>query len=179
MPSAVKNPRSKKEWVVTSLTNDLKDFDAYQHLLGGATFRNVTIKALRGAATEVKKETLTVLRGVFPGAWKSNAEYKDSVYQAVRVGRTKIGLNNTETSAHILGTREKGSQTYKLRFYEGHIVRKTRYKGTPRVQGRTYKSTTEIGGLKFFEQARSKVDIWGTIRARLDKYLKDHNWTTA
>lgn len=174
----MKNLRSNREWVVTSLTNDLQDFDAYEVLLGGMTFRNVTVKALRGAATEVKKETLSVLRGVFPGAWKSNSKSKDSLYQAVRVGRTKIGLDNTETSAHVLGTREKGSQTYKLRFYEGHIVRSTRYKGTPRVKGREYKSTTEIGGLKFFEQARSKVDVWGTIRARLDKYLKDHNWTT-
>lgn len=177
MPSAVKNPRSQKEWVVTSLTNDLQDFDAYQHLLGGATFRNVTIKALRGAATEVKKETLSILRGVFPGAWKSNAKYKDSVYQAVRVGRTKIMSDKTELSVHILGTRDKGSQTYKLRFYEGRITRSTRYKGTPRVKGRDYKSATEIGGLKFFEQARAKVDVWGTIRKRLDKYLKDRNWT--
>lgn len=177
MPSAVKNPRSKKEWVVTSLTNDLQDFDAYESLLGGPIFREVTIKALRGAATEVKKETLSILRGVFPGAWKSNSKYKDSVYQAVRVGRTKIMGDKTELSVHILGTRQKGSQTYKLRFYEGRIVRKTRYKGTPRVKGRSYKSTTEIGGLKFFEQARAKVDVWGTIRARLDKYLEEHNWS--
>ena len=174
----MKNLRSNREWVVTSTTNDLQDFDAYRDLLGGMTFRNVTVKALRGAATEVKKETLSVLRGVFPGAWKSNSEYNDSVYQAVRVGRTKIGLNHTETSAHVLGVRKKGSQTYKLRFYEGLVTRRTRYKGTPRVAGRDYKSTTEIGGMKFFETARSKVDIWGTIRARLDKYLKDHNWTT-
>ena len=178
MPSAVRNPRSQKEWVVTSLTNDLSGFDAYKHLLGGMQFRKVTEKALKGAATEIKKQTLSILRGVFPGAWKSNAKYKDSVYQAVRVGRTKIGLNHTETSVHILGTRDKGSQTYKLRFFEGRIIRKTRFKGTPRVKDRSYKSSTEIGGMKFFEQARNTVDVWATIRERLDKYLKDHNWTT-
>ena len=173
----MKNLHTNREWVVTSTTNDLQDFDAYKHLLGGPIFREVTIKALRGAATEVKKETLTVLRGVFPGAWKSNPKSKDSVYQAVRVGRTKIMGDKTELSVHILGTRQKGSQTYKLRFFEGLVTRRTRYKGTPRVKGRDYKKTTDIGGMKFFEQARTKVDVWATIRARLDKYLEEHNWS--
>lgn len=167
-----------KVWEVNRFSNDLHEFNAYKHLLGGMKFRTITINAIKGAATEIKKQTITVLRGVFPGAFKSNAKYSDSVYQAVRVGRTKASLYATETSVHILGTREKTSQTYKLRFYEGRVIRRTRYKGVPRVKNRNYKSTTEIGGMKFFEQARSQVNVWATIVDRLDKYLKKHNWTT-
>ncbi len=177
MARKVRNARSINVWEVNNLTNDLEDFDAYKHLLGGMAFRTVTINVLKGAAKEIKKETLSILRGVFPGAWKSNEKYNDSVYEAVRVGRTKASLHATETSVHILGTGEKGSQTYKLRFYEGLITRRTRFKGTPRVKGRSYKSTTDIGGMRFFEKARANVDTWATIRKGLDKYLKDHNWT--
>ena len=174
---ALKNPRVTNVWEVNRLTNDLEEFDAYKHLLGGMMFRKITINAIKGAAAEIKNETVSVLRGVFPGAFKSSAKYKDAVYKAVRVGRTKASLHATETSVHILGVRDKTSQTYKLRFYEGLVRRATRYQGKPRVKGRNYKSSTEIGGMKFFEQARNKVDVWATIRARLDKYLKDRNWT--
>ena len=160
--------RHQKEWIVTNVVNDLKGFDAYKVLLGGPMFRNVAISALKGAATEIKKETLKNLRGVFPNAWKSNPNYKDSLYKGVLVVRTKIKGEKTETGVHILGTNEKKSQTYKLRFYEGEVTRS---------KGRSKASV--IGGYWFFRKAVNSIDVWGAVKARLDKYLEENDWVTS
>lgn len=133
----------KSSFVIGSHVNDLSEFDFYNQFLGGSLFREVTAKALKHAALLVKKSTLDALRSDMPEAFDRTGGYyagprhghknghtwrwyKDKLSDAVRVGKLKGGFNHQEVKVHVLGTRAKGSGTYRLRFYEGGAFRKER-----------------------------------------------------
>ena len=165
---------------IGSHVNDLREFDFYNQFLGGSLFREQTGKAIKGAALKVKKNTLDALHRSMPqafdrtGGWYTGPRnghenghtwkwYKDKLSDAVRVGKLKGGFNHQSLKVHIMGTRGKGSGTYRLRFYEAGSVRKDRGK---------------IPGHGFFKAGRHQVDIWQQVKANLDEYLKKYGWIT-
>jgi hypothetical protein len=175
-----KGGRGKGVFVIGSHVNDLNEFDFYNQFLGGSLFREVTAKSLKHAALLVKKSVLQELRTDFANAFtrggyyyvgagsgykkrdgSTKRQYNDSMGEAVRVGKLKGGWNHQEIKVHILGTRAKGSGTYRLRFYEGGGSRLKR---------------GDIPGHHFFWRGQKQINIWHVVKENLDKYLKDNGW---
>lgn len=173
--------RSKKGvFIIGSHVNDLKEFDFYNQFLGGNIFREQTARTLKHAALLVKKATLKELRSAFPESFKREGHYyvgggsgykrrdgstkrtyKDSMSQAVRVGRLKGGANHQELKVHIMGTRGKGSGTYRLRFFEGGAMR--RHRGS-------------IPGHRFFMRGYQSVNIWEEVKKNINEWLSTNGW---
>lgn len=175
-----KGGRGKGVFTIGSHVNDLDEFDFYNQFLGGSLFREVTAKTLKHAALLVKKSVLQELRESFPAAFNGSKvsgdtapsvirprgknkprKYKDFMSDAVRVGKLKGGWNHQELKVHILGSRAKGSGTYRLRFYEG---------GGPRTK------RGSIPGYHFFHRGQKHINIWEVVKANINKYLKENGW---
>lgn len=168
-----------KKFRIGSHVNDLSEFDFYNQFLGGSLFREQTGKTLKHVALVVKKSVLQALNNSFPNAWKqgfhyigngqgrkkrdrsTRKTYDDTMKDAVRVTKLKGGANHQELKVHILGTRKKGSGTYRLRFYEA---------GGPR------KKRGSIPGHQFFYRGHNSVNVWETVKENLNAYLKQYGW---
>ena len=154
-----------KKFRIGSHVNDLDEFDFYNQFLGGTLFREQTARTLKHVALVVKKSVLKSLKSSFPNAWKSGFHsrktYDDTMNKAVRITKLKGGANHQELKVHILGTRQKGSGTYRLRFYEA---------GGPR------KKRGSIPGHHFFYRGHNSVNVWETVKENLNAYLKHYGW---
>lgn len=129
--------------------------------------------ALRAGSRELQRVTKQNLTGVIKKR-STNHKYKDRMEDAVRISKIKGGSGDKELtqSVHIMGTREKGSGTFRARFLE---------KGTALRAAKTYKNKEgRIVGLKkprvtglitprwYFRRAQESVEPRLT-----DIYLKE------
>lgn len=86
--------------------------------------RKATKTALRKGAQVLAKKTRQLLKSRLPNATKRNKKYRDRLSDGVRY---KVDKNGDIAKVHIMGSRKKGSGTFRLRFFEkGTKVRKNR-----------------------------------------------------
>lgn len=86
--------------------------------------KNVQKSALRKIANILKTETKKNLRRALPKSKNRNPKYNDKLIDGVKSSVNKAG---TVAKTHVMGSRKKGSGTFRLRFFEaGTVTRKTR-----------------------------------------------------
>lgn len=135
--------------------------------LGGENAQRAERAMIRAAAQRLYKQTESNIRSLFPNSTNRNPNYNDTIAEGLRM---RIGKNTeyeTEAIVHVMGTPKSGSQTYKLRFFEGGT--KERIKGHSR--GR-------IEPMNFFQSAVNQTngEVQDIMRNELEKYLeKIHN----
>lgn len=123
-------------------------------------------KALRSGAVALKKQTQQNLTSSLETRnnrhWYKGKEvfYNDEIEDAVRIGKMNNGYGDGEDisiKVHIMGSRDKGSGTFRARFLEkGTKERKARtYKGKP------LKDERSLGFIRpkwFFRSANAQVE---------------------
>lgn len=117
----------------------------------------------------VKKNIKKLVASTIKGSTKNSGQYKDKLVDAVRRSKPHDG----EVKVHIMGTRSKGSGTFRLRFFEyptkryhtvenGVTLKKKKYAG----------SLAKYNG--FFQQgwnqARSETE--SKMQQAYDKYIE-------
>lgn len=126
-------------------------------------------RVLSAGGNAVKKSIKDALKRVLPNATKSNSNYKDKLIDGVMRSKPHDG----EVKVHILGTRSKGSGTYRLRFFE---FATKRYQ--TKVKGKTLKKKRFVGTLEkfngFFQEGwnSAKSDVDQKMKEAHDKYIK-------
>lgn len=145
---------------------DSRAWERLATMLGGENAQKVERAMVRSSARRLYEQTKSNIKSSFPNSTNSNPKYNDTISEGLRM---RIGKNTeyeTEATVHVLGTRDKGSQTYKLRFFEG---------GTQdRVKGH-YRGRIEP--MYFFKSAINQVNssVTDIMRVELEKYLAKLN----
>lgn len=76
-------------------------------------------KALNKAGGAIKKTVKEKFKTELPTATKRNPNYNDRLIDAVRSSKVKEkGLGELLLKIHVMGTRKKGSGTFRARFFE-------------------------------------------------------------
>lgn len=126
--------------------------------------------ALRAGGQLIKKNVKNEVGSTIPGSKKNNSGiFYDRLIDAVRITKPYHGY----IKYHILGTKKKGSGTFRLRFFESA---KMRYQ--TKINGKPLKSKRKIGSLAkfngFFARgvAASQSQLQPTMQAALEKYIK-------
>lgn len=143
-----------------------------------------TRKGMNKTVSKIRSATKRLIKSSIPNATKPNDKFNDTLIEGARVikyNETSYGLGTA--GAHILGTRSKGSGTYRLRFFEKgtkerfvkeHYRKNRNGNGTHRVKGH---SVGSIRGHRFFSTAVSneihKID--STINEELKKAIERCN----
>lgn len=126
------------------IVGDLNKSIDYLEYFGKEYFQ----KALRAGASVLKKQTRYNLSSALPKSSEHNPRFSDTLLDAIRNSKTEGDV----ITVHILGTRQKGSGTYRTRFFEGGT--KERYQKTYR--GVPLKKKRFLGRIKplyFFSSA--------------------------
>lgn len=116
-------------------------------------------KGMRKGLQTHRKQVIQNLKSSLPKAIKRNPKYNDRLVDAVKI-RAKND-RDAETGViygviHTMGTRKKGSGTFRTRFFEGGT--KERYQKT--YNGRPLKKKRYLGKLEpkyFFRQGQEGV----------------------
>lgn len=119
-------------------------------------------KGMAKAASKIKSKTKSLIKSSFPAANKTSSNGSDKLIDGVRTIKYKYSevIGEATTGVHILGTRKKNSQTYKLRFFEGGTGQRYigKHKRTSK-NGLSYNvsghKVGKISGKVFFAQAIS------------------------
>lgn len=134
----------------------LEVFDKFSSLAKGEMIKSMK-SAIKAGAQQLKKETLSNARAGIKTYNNLPGKYIDSILDAVRVSRLVDEYDeDLYQKVHVMGTRKKGSQTYKFRFLEGGT--KDRYQRT--LKGRPLKKPRYIGRItprRYFGQAKRTV----------------------
>ena len=158
---------SKKELILNEKT-PISAFDVFKSL-PLSSFSKLAQKAVNIASGALKDKIKEKVEKALPASKRKseNSKYDDTLLQAVRIGRWRESGDGAEVrSVHILGSRKKGSGTYRLRFYEEGGERGT--KGKPDWRGK-------IPGYHFFQEARAEVDPQQIILKKLQNVFKQIN----
>ena len=124
--------------------------------------------ALRAGGNIIKKNIKEQVRTSIKGSTKSSANFIDKLIDAVRITKPHDGY----IKYHILGTKKKGSGTYRLRFFESA---RDRYE--TKINGKTLKKKRFIGNLGkfngFFARGvnTSQGSLQPAMQAALEKYI--------
>lgn len=127
-----------------------------------------TRSSLRKAAMALKKETQRNMIAELGDAATSRGRYFDTLLDAVRV--SKFDKRNDSIKVHIMGTRDKGSGTFRTRFFEGGTVGRTTT-GT----GKKKYDNGDITAHKFFENAISSTPTEDIIVVEINKAVDKIN----
>ena len=77
-------------------------------------------KGMNKAAIRLKNKTKKILKSSLPRANKQGSKFSDKLIDGVRVTKYKeLSKFGALSGVHIMGIRDKGSGTYRLRFFEG------------------------------------------------------------
>lgn len=121
--------------------------------------------AVRMGSQALKKETISNARAGIKTYNNNPGQYNDSILDAVRVGKMhdEVGSDIYQIVS-VLGTRNKGSQSYKFRFLEAGTRDRYQKKRTVRRNGQkvqiTLKKPKYIGRITpryFFRNAKNTV----------------------
>lgn len=156
-----------KEFIINEKT-PISAFNVFKCLPLSA-FTKLVQKAINIGASALKEAIKDKVKKAIPASTKRSekSKYDDTLIQGVRIGRWRDeGENANIRSVHILGTRRKGSGTYRLRFYE---------EGSERGENHTRTWRGEISGYHFFQNALKEVDPQAIIKEKLMKALKKIN----
>lgn len=149
----------------TSVNNVLKDAEKAEKAAlraGGNLLKNNIKKEVQ---TSIKNSTRR--NSTYPKGHK--VSFIDRLIDAVRITKPHDGY----IKFHILGTKKKGSGTYRLRFFESA---KERFQ--KKVNGKTLKTSRRLGNLGkfngFFMRGvnASQGQLQPTMEAALEKYIK-------
>lgn len=126
---------------------------------------------LTGALT-IRDKAKEQLIGVLPNVTKRSQKYNDSLVDAVRISKPDGG----SITVHTLGVRDKGSGTFRARFFEGGT--KDRYQKT--FNGKKLKKKRLIGKISplgFFSTAvqTAQGKAFANMQSVLDKYIESKN----
>lgn len=123
------------------LNIDSRAIDEYLKEIADSELRHKLLMTATGkVASNVKKLTQKNFILKLPAANRKGTKYNDTLKDAVRIAKDKI---SGEYKVHILGTRKKGSGTFRAKFFEIPPVH--------RVQ-RTGKKKRYTGSLKDYTQ---------------------------
>lgn len=141
-------------------TYDTSEFERQNRWFSSRDWTNIQKRTLRKAANDLKKKTKSKFKSLLPMASVKNPKYNDKLLDAVRISKIKeTGLAELSIKLHVMGTKKKGSGTFRSRFFE---------KGTkereisPYVDklGRHYNKTWKTGRIKplyFFRDSVSNL----------------------
>ena len=152
-------------------------------------FKKVILKArkkgMNKAVGKIKTKTKKLIKTRFPNASNTSNLYIDTMIEGVRVSKYKDSDIAGEAIAgvHVLGTKKKGSGTYRLRFFENDIdernIKKHKRKNRTNNGYHTVKghSVGKIKGKNFFkdavdEEIKKAPDI---IEKELNKAVDKYN----
>lgn len=130
--------------------------------LGGENAQRAERAMIRAAAQRLYKQAQSNLHSSFTKSTNRNPKYNDTIAEGLRM---RIGKNTefeTEAIVHVMGTRKSGSQTYKLRFFEGGTKERTKGHSRGRIQP-----------MYFFQSAVNQTngEVQDIMRNELEKYL--------
>lgn len=136
--------------------------------LGGENAQRAERKIVGAVVKKLFAQTKQNIQSRFPNSSSANPNYSDKIIDGLRSYVKKNDIYETEGIVHILGTRNKGSQTYKLRFYENGT--QPRYTSNGAYRGM-------IKPLHFFGDAVSAVEtqMMGIMQTELDNYISSIN----
>ena len=131
-------------------------------------------KALNKAAGTIKKTVKQKFRTLLPMATVKNPLYNDKLIDAIRSSKVKDkGIGELIVKVHTLGTRKKGSGTFRARFFEGGTQERFIKPGIKDSLGRTYKKKRSIGRihppLYFFRDSMSSIN---SASVNMNSYLE-------
>ncbi len=128
-------------------------------------------KGIRTTLNQQKKLTKNQLLSVLPKAKKQNPKYIDRLIDAVKV--SKIDRDETGQlygKIHVMGTRKKGSGTYRARFFEDGT--KERFAKT--YKGKPLKKQRRLGKIEpTFYFKSSTNGLQSRVNDSIDKELKN------
>lgn len=109
---------------------DLSDVSRVIDELSPDNLARMQRKSLRSGAKVLYDSTKKSLKAKLPAATRRNPKFFDTLEDAVRMN---VGYDSTDGeyyfTVHILGTRTKGSGTYRARFFETGTVERRTAKG--------------------------------------------------
>lgn len=148
-------------------TNKL-NWDNLVRSLGGNDAQRAERKMVQTAASQLYKETEANIKSRFPNAANNNPNYSDTIIDGLRMYVAKNDTAEAEAVVHIMGSRDKKSQTYKLRFYESGTEARYTSKGAYRGM---------IAPLRFFGDAISSVEprVVQIMEGELNKFIDKLN----
>lgn len=125
-------------------------------------------RILSAGGNAVRNGIKKIVRNAIKGSTQSTHGYKDKLIDAVRRSKPQDG----EVKVHILGTRNSGSGTFRLRFFEYPTKR---YQTTKNGKKKYAGSLAKYNG--FFQQgwATSKSDAETKMQQAYEKYI-DKAW---
>jgi hypothetical protein len=129
---------------------------------------NAVNSGLRAAARLLYTATRKILRSKFPNSTKRNPLYNDTLYDGVKMKKP----HNGEIAVHVMGTKKKGSGTFRLRFFEGGTA--DRYQ--TKIKGKTLKKKRYIGkieALRFFEAANGQISQ-SVVNSKMDEQIEKY-----
>lgn len=147
---------------------DTFSWDSLFAALGGNDAQRAERKMVQAASRRLYKETESNIKTKFPNAANTNPNYSDRVIDGLRMYVMKNDEAAAQSVVHIMGTRAKQSQTYKLRFYENGT--NDRYTTSGAYRGR-------IKPLSFFGDAVSTVEpqVTQIMQGELNKFIDKLN----
>ena len=116
-------------------------------------------KGMMNAVRKIRNKTKSILKNVLPNSTKPNTKYNDKLTDGVRISKYReLPNNESVASVHIMGTRSKGSGTFRLRFFENDTAeRHTKGYKRKSKNGLMYHvkghNTGKIKGKNFFGDA--------------------------
>ena len=137
--------------------NILDTFNKFAELTAQEMTR-ATKKAVNRAAAELKSTTLSELQST--GISNApNPKYTDTLYKGIRMRKAgKVMYDEDVYSVvHVLGSRDSGSGTFRLRFFENGT--QDRYQQS--IHGTPLKKPRYVGKIKpekFFARANSSIE---------------------
>ena len=141
--------------------------------------KGVVKKAIGKAEKELKTQTVTNLISSINERGRSRFMYDDSIEDAVMASKVKGDYGEElEGKVHIMGTRDKGSGTYRARFLE----KGTKIRAAKTWKGKPLQKQRNLGSIKpkwFFRSANATVlpQIERIYMAEIDKAIQKINNT--
>lgn len=142
-------------------------------------------RGMNKAAQKIRNATRSLIKSKLPNASKPNPKYDDKMIDGVRVSKYKEStlVGEAVSGVHIMGTRKKGSGTFRLKFFEdGTDNRQTEsYYRTNPYSGKKHKvkghSTGSVSGKGFFKSSvDSKInEAYSTIEQEIIKAIEKAN----
>lgn len=112
---------------MNNLSVDIKDLKSMINQLQTSDLYKIERTALRKSARILYDNAKTGLLNKVPKPTQLNPKYSDTLADALRMSIHQDNTNNFYFTVHIMGTRKKGSGTFRTRFFEsGTAPRKTR-----------------------------------------------------
>ena len=124
-------------------------------------WKTVKKRTISKAAAKLKRDVKKSFKTKLPFAQDKNPKYNDKMLDAVRTSKVEDnGLAELKIKVHVLGTRKKGSGTFRARFFEGGTKERTMSPYVDKL-GRHYvntRSTGHIQALNFFKETISNLN---------------------